>query len=889
MAAKHHLTQYWQLGWIAFPISIAWNSNRQKKELQAPKGWQNLDVEAAKALPTRNAMAIQTGSASGIIVLDIDDVDGWRQFLHENDQVEPHTVTARSQSGGIHYYFEWSESVNDLKSTSALLGGCADIRNKGGMIIAPPTSFAVPGETEARTYAWLEGKSPWDCELAQMPDWLALALRERGGGNLGASKREARIQSTGPDSVPTPSVVKEYIAEFYAIMPDNVGDTKWLGDGGGFAVSTKVYDCCFKKAPHKGNKQYLFVSANGDMSRRCHDGDCVDKKWGSRRVPTDIVNAITALFVRIPDVSPEIVQGACQEAVTLVNDVHPGNANVAMVYRPDAHSFQGALDTYFGRKVCPFCEQGKLVAITSREGLAIRCDSAVCGYRSPANGAMPVGMDKYSRLGNFFMVVNVNVTNNNAITTINNFGSDADIPSLFLGDDVMVRPEPELNRLILHALGGSDSTMARLFARLYSGRVAFAGGRWFTFSHNRWREGDESQVMAIMDDPNNSEFVRALYDARAAYTNATMDKDVKEQKLKRIAATIVSSESRHKQSDIAAMCKKPTLLGIADELFLDKLDTNHKLLGFDNGVYDLSSRVFRPGEPGDYVSLSVGYDFVPNKMSDPVTREEVMRFLETVFPDAGVRKYTLLFLASALEGYNKDHRFHFAYGKSGRNGKGILMKIMEMVLGGYMTMVNSTLICGKSADANAATPQLTKMVCKRFVYMSEVEAGARINEEVFQRLCGGDKLVIRPLFKESREVDNMAKILMLCNDMPKIDGSKDSNKPRIAIIPFVSRFIDGPCDPTKHEYPIDTELHMKASQWKHAMMGILLDYHKIYIRDGLKDIPEAMKRAKTQYLGVNDQSRLVDEFVQESLVKGGQGIVTEELISRYRSWEKENG
>ncbi|KAJ3327947.1 hypothetical protein HDU93_001733, partial [Gonapodya sp. JEL0774] len=125
--------------------------------------------------------------------------------------------------------------------------------------------------------------------------------------------------------------------------------------------------------------------------------------------------------------------------------------------------------------------------------------------------------------------------------------------------------------------------------------------------------------------------------------------------------------------------------------------------------------------------------------------------------------------------------------------------------------------------------------------------------------------------------------------MPKIDGSKDSNKPRITIIPFVSRFIDGPANPSKNEYPIDTELHLKAVQWKYAMMGILLEHHVIYRREGLKDIPEAMQHTKSEYLGVNDHSAFLDEFIQDCLIKGGGGIVTEDLIARYRVWEKENG
>ncbi|KAJ3329809.1 hypothetical protein HDU93_000780, partial [Gonapodya sp. JEL0774] len=409
MTVKEQLAKYWELGWIAFPISLGWNPEREKKDLQAPKGWQNLDIEATKALPPRTAIAIQTGCASGIIVLDIDDVDGWQRFLDKKEKEAPNTVTARSQSGGLHYYFKWTEAIADLKSTSALLGGCADIRNRGGMIIAAPSSFHVPGESARRCYAWLEGKSPWDRELAEMPDWLVQALRETGGGTVSAKRggQQAQVQLEGPDTAMTPESVKEFIAQNFAIMPVNIGNTRWLADGAGYSISTNEHNCFFKKVAHKSNRQYIYVSSGGEMSRRCHDGECRDQKWGLRKAPVDVLQAIHDVFpCKAVVVAEEIVNGAREEAVAFVNDVHPGNGGMAMVHKPGVHAFEGALDTYFGRNACPICGSGRLVATANKDGLAIQCDGRRCQYRSPAIGAMPVSTEKYPRLGNFFAVVN---------------------------------------------------------------------------------------------------------------------------------------------------------------------------------------------------------------------------------------------------------------------------------------------------------------------------------------------------------------------------------------------------------------------------------------------------------------------------------------------------
>ncbi|KXS14110.1 hypothetical protein M427DRAFT_135989 [Gonapodya prolifera JEL478] len=224
MATQKHIetqrANYWGLGWVAFPISVSWNVDRNKKDLCPPPNWQNLTLESAKQLPLRSSLgqglAIQTGQLSGIIVLDIDDVGKWNEFLVGKGQETPgpDTVTARSQRGGLHLYFRWIDALSDIKSTSALLGGCADVRSTGGMIIAPPTSFLVPGETERRRYSWLEGKSPWECELGDMPVWLAEALRSSGGCSHKKSTG-TKVALDGPDTMATPDVIKEFIAEHF--------------------------------------------------------------------------------------------------------------------------------------------------------------------------------------------------------------------------------------------------------------------------------------------------------------------------------------------------------------------------------------------------------------------------------------------------------------------------------------------------------------------------------------------------------------------------------------------------------------------------------------------------------------------------------------------------
>ncbi|KAJ3335125.1 hypothetical protein HDU93_006419 [Gonapodya sp. JEL0774] len=251
-------------------------------------------MERVQGLAPRNAVAIQTGSASGIVVVDVDDIDGWSRVLSQYSQVEPNTVTARSQRGGYHYYFEHSEKVADLKSTSHLLGGCVDLRNSGGMIISPPSTFQVPGEPSVREYTWVSGKAPWEQPLSEMPDWLVRALRESGGG--GGTVRVTLDAGGGisENAVVTPDIVKQYIVDCFGVLLNRISELKRLESG--YVIATSILECHFINGAHKSNRQYLHITHSGEITRRCHDGACSGQTWGAKKLPSNVLTAIRNSF-----------------------------------------------------------------------------------------------------------------------------------------------------------------------------------------------------------------------------------------------------------------------------------------------------------------------------------------------------------------------------------------------------------------------------------------------------------------------------------------------------------------------------------------------------------------------------------------------------------------
>jgi hypothetical protein len=101
-------------------------------------------------------IGMPTGLHSAIGVLDVDRLEA----LGELPRELPETLTIRTPSGGLHYYFN---HVDGLTNKRGSLPDGIDIRGEGGYVIVPPSE----GYT-------VESRAP----IADAPDWLLEALRD---------------------------------------------------------------------------------------------------------------------------------------------------------------------------------------------------------------------------------------------------------------------------------------------------------------------------------------------------------------------------------------------------------------------------------------------------------------------------------------------------------------------------------------------------------------------------------------------------------------------------------------------------------------------------------------------------------------------------------------
>jgi hypothetical protein len=182
-----------------------------KKELKYQKNWSDATLETWKTDLAKNGdwcdnFAIKTGKVSGITVIDFDTKEGYQDFcLDVPDLKEYFTVKTRK---GYHVYCKYDNRFSTNTNVMECIEGI-DVRNDGGVIICPPSSYICPDGSIA-SYEFLGG------EIREVPEFLF--------ANIIPSKLVKEKPLFTPPSTPAPC---DNITEEQIEILDNIDYKYW--------------------------------------------------------------------------------------------------------------------------------------------------------------------------------------------------------------------------------------------------------------------------------------------------------------------------------------------------------------------------------------------------------------------------------------------------------------------------------------------------------------------------------------------------------------------------------------------------------------------------------------------------------------------------------------
>ena len=189
-------------------------------------------------------------------------------------------------------------------------------------------------------------------------------------------------------------------------------------------------------------------------------------------------------------------------------------------------------------------------------------------------------------------------------------------------------------------------------------------GGWYIFKNHRWEPDKGLSLRKAISEQMYTIFCKKREEVMAEYTNTTNSEEYKEHLNKKTTNLMNIMNKLRKTND------KNNIMREAAELFFDKdfitqMDTNKYLLCFNNGVVDFKMKTFRDGYPQDYITKTTGINYTNyNNLDEELKkiRDEIMIFMNKLFPIPQQNKYMWDHLASCLIGTNKNQTFNIYHG-----------------------------------------------------------------------------------------------------------------------------------------------------------------------------------------------------------------------------------
>ena len=416
--------------------------------------------------------------------------------------------------------------------------------------------------------------------------------------------------------------------------------------------------------------------------------------------------------------------------------------------------------------------------------------------------------------------------------------------------------------MVVHAMYREEFKCAR-----------FSASAWYRFRGHTWQETDRGVALQVrLSNEIAKEFLRQELEVAREMMNIDACSCGKEKnpncdwcKKDDEKKKYMQIRNRLKTVSFTENVMKMARLLFLDEEFANKVDENHNLIAFNNGVLDTLKMEFRDGKPEDYVSFSTNLDYDPDK---PYYNHdcwgELERFIHDVLPDTEVRTYFLACLSTTLSGANESQKFHILTG-NGSNGKSMLMNLMMKCLGDYATKASVTMLTQGRGKTGAANPDLMRLKGKRFATMSEPDEGASFNSGYLKELTSSEPVICRDLYAGSKQMVEFVpqfRFFFSCNDKPPINTTDGGTWRRLVVVDYPNKFV---VNPTKaNEKLMDESIQAKvvSTEWASCFLSYLV--HLFKEGNGHRKLtpPKKVMAYTTDYKEDND---VIAKFLREKI------------------------
>lgn len=409
---------------------------------------------------------------------------------------------------------------------------------------------------------------------------------------------------------------------------------------------------------------------------------------------------------------------------------------------------------------------------------------------------------------------------------------------------------------------GAHFDVARVVHAMYKDEYRFTTkDTWYMFKKekHRWvRTREGLQLRMVLSCRVCTKFMeRSIYWTQEAGKHTDAQADIFNDKAKKLNKIAMQLKTAGYKDSVMKECKAL----FTDEHFEELLDSHPHLIGFENGVYDLRMHEFREGLPDDYISFSTGRHYVDYNVESEEVRE-INAYFSQVFTNANVRKYMMDLLACTMDGGMRQEKFYIFTG-SGSNSKSALLNLVQKAIGDYYCILPIALLTQKRTASNNAQSELERTKGRRLAVMQEPGENEKLNIGLMKELSGGDRILVRGLFKEPIEFRPQFKMVMTCNELPEVPSDDGGTWRRLRVVEYTSKFCDNPSPSNPKEFPLDPDLLEKFDRWADMFISMIIEHHKTLDPKNMAE-PMEVTVATHSYRQNND---VIGQYIGERFVK----------------------
>lgn len=471
-----------------------------------------------------------------------------------------------------------------------------------------------------------------------------------------------------------------------------------------------------------------------------------------------------------------------------------------------------------------------------------------------------------------------------------------------------------------------NGTCAELFNNIYGNRFYYdtfvdsggGKGKWYKYNYNfhKWCFSGSEEIQSVL---GGDEILSYFVDAFETYKLNEIDKYnsiIENAELPKITECVLANKKKHLSKCAIRFNKASALLKTTT--FLEKSEAycriNYKSIPFKanpennilccNNIHiNLSEtekiKRFNIPTPDYRNTISTNSDYIEEPNHDNM--QDLIIFLERLFPNKGIRNDTMRLLGLCLDGTQPEKLIIIATGVTG-SGKSTFVTLLNKALGkDYCVTVPKETIYQRSLSPNVARPELVQTEHSRFVFILETSGTEKIAADFVKQISGKDQIFFRQLYKSGKSIQVPFVLFIACNFIPIIRQEDDALWERIVLINFESQFLTADKVPETEEEQKEKRKFVKmgpeADKWINnmapSMLNLLVEYNatnkiKYKYNKGIPPLTH-LRNATQRY---RDTQNFIAKFIKDKLelVKSKESrtdIKIDDIYIYYKVWCKE--